>query len=113
MKTITPMGARIFVTPIESETSLEKRAEKINLKLTLEEHSKPRPTTGTVIALGEDPALKELLQVGDQVIFSRFAGSEVQAEGKTYLCLELHELISVIREGADPPAPVQFPPRPS
>ena len=112
-KTITPMGARIFVEPIEAETSLEKQAEKINLKLVLEERSKPRPTTGTVVALGEDPAVQALLRVGDQVIFSRFAGSEVQVEGTTYLCLELHELISVIREEADPPAPVQSPPRPS
>ena len=97
MPKLIPMGARLMVVPLESETSLEKRAEAVGLKLIIEEKNKPRATRGRVVAVGPDPLLQAHVSVGDEVWFSVYAGIETHIEGVTYLSLELKDITHVLK----------------
>ncbi len=52
---------------------------------------------GIVSAVGNDPLLQECVQVGDHVTFARHAGIEQWVEGHKFRCLELREVIAVIK----------------
>jgi len=95
---IIPMGDRCFVEELPVETSLAKRAEGAGLHIVLAEENIPKPTTGIVIALGDDPLIQERLRLGDIVSFAKHAGVYQHVQGKQYRCLEGREIISVIRK---------------
>ena len=95
-----PVGARLWVELITPEDELQQRAEKAGLKLATYDYNKPRPTTGKVVALGQDPLVHEMIQLGDVVFFSRHAGHEIQLEGRTLRSLELQEITAVVRDDA-------------
>ena len=91
-----PLGARLLVEPIVTTVSLEKRAEEAGLSIILEQESIPRPTQGTVIALGSDPLLREEIKEGDIVFFHSYSGSDVTLAGKTYRQLEHQDVTGVM-----------------
>lgn len=95
---IIPMGDRCFVEELPVETSLAKRAESAGLHIVLGEENIPKPTTGIVIAIGDDPLIQSRLQLGDVVSFSRHAGCEQWVKGVKYRAIEGREIISVIRK---------------
>lgn len=95
---VTPIGARILVEQIEPVSDVEERARKAGLFVAVYDHNRPKPTEGIVVAVGTDPLLQEHIQVGDHVVFSKFSGSEVQIEGKTYRQLDFPEIITRIRK---------------
>ena len=94
---ITPNGARIFVEELEPEVSLVKRAQAAGLHAVVLEENLPKPTSGTVVAIGDDPLVQENYKLGDVVTFSKHAGTYQQVEGKEYRCLEDREVIAKIR----------------
>jgi co-chaperonin GroES (HSP10) len=104
MLEITPMGDRIFVDELEPEVSLVKRAEAVGLSIVVNNENVPRPTTGIVVAVGDDPLIQERCKIGDVVSFASHAGVYQQVSGKQYRCLEGREIISRIRN-VTPQAP--------
>jgi co-chaperonin GroES (HSP10) len=98
---IFPIGARVFVDPIEPIDEVTARAAAAGLHAVILDENVPKPTEGRVIAIGSDPMIQELIKIGDIVTFSKFAGHEQMVEGRTYRSLELREIIACIRP--DPP----------
>ena len=76
---IKPLGDRILIEKVEAE---EKTAGGIVLPTSAQE----QPSIANVIAISEeiqnDEKKKDLLHVGDKVIFSKFSGTEDDAEVK-------------------------------
>jgi co-chaperonin GroES (HSP10) len=103
MSRLIPLGARVLVTDLEPEASLVKRGQAAGLHVVVLEENAPKPTSGKVEAVGSDPLIQELIQVGDVVLFSKHAGLEVQIEGKSYRSLELREIAHVVKP--DPTTP--------
>ncbi len=85
---IKPVGDRVVIELVEQE---ETTAGGIVLPGSAQE----RPQEGTVVAVGtlEDADLKE----NDRIIFSKFAGTEVQYEGKEYLILNTTDVLAVVQ----------------
>jgi co-chaperonin GroES (HSP10) len=114
---IIPMGDRCFVEELPVETSLAKRAEDAGLHIVLAEENIPKPTTGIVVAIGDDPLIQSRIQLGDVVSFAKHAGVYQHVRGAQYRCLEGREIISVIRKRPaaplDPQATVTSPVTPS
>lgn len=104
MSRLIPMGARVLVTDIDPEDSVTKRAAKAGLYAVVLEENNPKPTSGKVEAVGSDPLIQELIQVGDVVLFARHAGLEVLIEDKSYRSLELREIAHVIKPDVTEPA---------
>lgn len=92
---IKPLGDRIVVERIESE---EKTAGGIIIPDT----AKEKPKQAKVIAVGEgnkDDNGKRIpvdVQVGDVVLFTQWAGSEIKLDGKELLVLKESDVIGVI-----------------
>ncbi|MBN1970867.1 MAG: co-chaperone GroES [Candidatus Delongbacteria bacterium] len=58
--------------------------------------SKEKPQFGKVIAVGTDENLVKEISVGDEVIFGKYAGTEVTIEDKNYLILNFDEILTVV-----------------
>ena len=105
MGKLIPLGARILVVDLPPETSIQKRAEAAGLHVVVLEENIPKPTSGIVKAVGSDPLIQELIQVGDTVLFARHCGLEILVEGQAYRSLELREIAHVLKPDPITPSP--------
>lgn len=91
---IRPLGERVLVEAIEqSETTASG--------IVLPDTAKEKPQEGKVVAVGNG-AVKDgvhialEVKVGDVVIFSKYAGTEVKYEGKEYLIMKESDIQAVV-----------------
>jgi chaperonin GroES len=93
---VKPLEDRVLVKPIERES-------KTASGLYLPEGSKEKPIQGEVVAIGPgkllDNGKRAALSVkkGDKVVYSKYAGSEVEIKGDKHLILRETELLGVIQ----------------
>ncbi|MCA9273259.1 MAG: co-chaperone GroES [Phycisphaerales bacterium] len=92
---VKPLEDRVLVKPDEAET---KTASGIYLP----EASKERPIQGKVVAAGPGKLLdngqraKMSVGKGDTVVYSKYAGNEIEIKGVKHLILRESELLGVI-----------------
>ena len=91
---IRPLADRVVIKKIEAE---EKTASGIVLPGT----AKEQPQMAEVLEVGPGGIVdgKEVnmeLKVGDKVIYSKYAGTEVKLEGKEYIILRQNEILAVV-----------------
>lgn len=87
---IKPLQDRVIIKAAEAET---KTAGGIIIPDT----AKEKPSRGVVIAAG--PGKKDepmSVNVGDTVLYSKFAGSEIQIDGEDYLIMRESDLIAIV-----------------
>ena len=95
--TIRPLGDRVLLQRVEAE---EKTAGGILLPDT----AKEKPKEGKVIAIGEGKLLDDgkrstfSVKVGDRILFSSYAGTEVKYVGDEYLIMREDDILGVIEE---------------
>ena len=76
---IKPLADRVLVEPKEAET-------KTASGLYIPDTAKEKPQEGKVIAAGPGKKDEPMeVKVGDEVIYGKYAGTEVTVEGKKYL----------------------------
>jgi len=84
---IKPLGDRVLIKPITEE----KRTEG---GLVLPDTSKEKPQKAEVIAIGK---LEDVdLNVGDRVIFSKYAGTEIKIDGEDYILIDSGDILGLI-----------------
>jgi len=87
---IKPIGDRVVVEPAPAE---EKTASGIYIPDT----AKEKPQRGTVVAVGAGKADEPMtVKVGDQVLYGKYAGTEITYEGKEYLIMKESDIYAVI-----------------
>lgn len=94
MKKIKPLGNRIVV----------ERKEAITTKggILLPESAKEKPRQGTVVAVGpgkidEKGKAQSLdLNVGDQILFSSYSGTEYKNDEMDYLILNEEDVLAIL-----------------
>ena len=91
---IRPLADRVVIKIVEEE---EKTASGIVLPGT----AKEQPQMAEVVEVGPGGIVdgKEVnmeLKVGDKVIYSKYAGTEVKLEGKEYIILRQNEILAVV-----------------
>jgi len=87
---ITPLHDRVIIKPAEAET---KTAGGIIIPDT----AKEKPQRGTVIAAG--PGKKDepvTVQAGDMVLYSKYAGTEINIDGEELLIMRESDLLAII-----------------
>lgn len=87
--TITPLGARVLVSP--KEASGEQTIAGIIIPETT---SSEKPATGTVAAVGDK--VKDV-KVGDTVLFSKYGYDEVKLGDTTYYILKEDSILAVVK----------------
>ncbi|EJY54873.1 chaperonin GroES [Alicyclobacillus sacchari] len=93
---LKPLADRVVVRPVERE---EKTASGIFLP----DNAKEKPQEGEVIAVGpgkfEDGKRQELeVKVGDRVIFSKYAGTEIKVNNEEVLILRESDILAIVEK---------------
>ncbi len=58
--------------------------------------AKEKPQRGTVVAIGTDKDLKDVVKVGDKIVFGKYTGDEIEFEGKKYLIVKRDDILAII-----------------
>ena len=95
VSSVTPLGDRVFIKISASE---EKTAGGILLPDT----AKEKPQVGEVAAVGpgkrnDDGSRSPLeVKVGDQVLYSKYAGTDIKFAGEDYVLLSEKDILAVV-----------------
>ena len=93
---IRPLDDRIVVKAVEA-------AEKTSGGILLPDSAKEKPQRGIVVAVGPglrtdgDARVPVDVEVGDEVIYGKYAGNEIQWKGEDYKILKETEVLAILR----------------
>ena len=93
---IQPLGDRVLVEPLEAE-------EKTTGGIVIPDTAKEKQQKGKVIAVGKGRANEEgkitplEVKVHDQVLFGRYAGTEVKVGAYEYLIIKEDDILAIIK----------------
>lgn len=95
---LKPLGDRVVVEPSEQE-------EKTASGIILPETAKEKPQEGKIIAVGpgkyDETGKKRLpvdVNVGDTVLFAKYAGTEIKLDDKKVLILRESDIMAVVEK---------------
>lgn len=87
---IKPLADRVLVEPKGAET-------KTASGLYIPDTAKEKPQEGKVIAAGPGKKDEPMeVKVGDEVIYGKYAGTEVTVEGKKYLIVKQSDILAIL-----------------
>ena len=87
---IKPLSDRVLIQPNPAE-------EKTAAGLFIPDTAKEKPLAGKVVAVGPGTSeVKMEVKVGDQVLYGKYAGTEVTVEGETYLIMRQSDIFAII-----------------
>ena len=87
---IKPLADRVLIEPKEAET---KTASGIFIPDT----AKEKPQQGKVIAVGPGKKDEPMeVKVGEEVLYGKYAGTEVTVEEKKYLIVEQSDILAIL-----------------
>jgi len=87
---IKPLADRVLVEPAVAES---KTASGIIIPDT----AKEKPQKGVIIAVGAGKKDEPItVKVGDQVLYGKYAGTEITVEGKEYLIMRESDIFAVL-----------------
>lgn len=87
---VIPLGERILIKPIKEE----KRTEG---GIVLPDTAKEKPMKAEVIEIGKD--VEDIdIKVGDKVIFSKYAGTEIKIDDEDYILIDQDDILAKVEE---------------
>ncbi len=87
--TIKPLADRVLVLPAQAE-------EKVG-GIIIPDTAKEKPQHGKVIAVGGGTKDEEMvLKAGDEVLYGKYAGTEVESDGEKYLIMRQSDVLAVV-----------------
>ena len=87
---VKPLADRVLVEPAAAE---QKTAGGIIIPDT----AKEKPQKGLVIAVGNGKKDEPMtVKVGDQVLYGKYAGTEINVDGKDYLIMRESDIFAIL-----------------
>ena len=87
---IKPLADRVLVLPAPVE-------EKTIGGIIIPDTAKEKPLKGEVVAVGNGTKDEEMvLKLGDQVLYGKYAGTELEIEGEKYLIMRQSDVLAVV-----------------
>ena len=87
---VKPLSDRVLIQPNPAE-------EKTAGGLIIPDTAKEKPLAGKVFAVG--PGTNEVkmeVKAGDQVLYGKYAGQEIQIDGVDYLIMKQNDILAII-----------------
>jgi chaperonin GroES len=84
---ITPLDDRVLIAPAVEE-------EKTSSGIIIPDTAKEKPRRGTIVAVGNDEELQELLKEGDVVLYGKYSGDELSYNGVDYLIMSRSDILA-------------------
>ncbi|KGW39185.1 co-chaperone GroES [Burkholderia pseudomallei] len=95
---VRPLYDRVIVKRIEQQRTTASG-------IVIPDSAAEKPEQGEIVALGngrllQDGTLRALqLEVGDQVIFGKYAGQSIKVEGEDFLVMREEDVLGVLEAG--------------
>ncbi|MBD1396266.1 co-chaperone GroES [Pontibacter sp. JH31] len=92
---IKPLADRVIVAPAAAE-------EKTKSGIIIPDTAKEKPQRGEVVAVGEGKVseqgalMKPQVTVGDQVLYGKYAGTEISIDGNDYLIMRESDILAIL-----------------
>ncbi len=87
---IKPLADRVLIEPAPAET-------KTVGGIIIPDTAKEKPLQGTIVAVGKGTKDEEMiLKEGDTVLYGKYAGTELEFEGKKYLIMRQSDVVAVL-----------------
>ena len=89
--TLVPLGDRVVLKQVEAE-------ETTKSGIVLPGQAQEKPQQAEVIAVG--PGTEEVkmeVVVGDKVIYSKYAGTEVKMDGTEYIIVKQNDILAIVK----------------
>ena len=88
---IKPLADRVLVLPAQAE-------EKVG-GIIIPDTAKEKPQHGTVVAAGNGTKDEEMiLKEGDEVLYGKYSGTELEVEGTKYLIMRQSDVLAVVNK---------------
>ncbi|MBP1638476.1 MAG: groES [Bacteroidetes bacterium] len=88
--TIKPLADRVLIQPAAAE-------EKTASGIIIPDSAKEKPLKGEVKAVGQGTKDEEMVvKAGDQVLYGKYAGTELELDGVKYLIMRQSDILAVI-----------------
>lgn len=89
---IKPLADRVLILPTA--------AEEVTMGgIIIPDTAKEKPLRGTVEAVGNGTKDEEMiLKEGDQVLYGKYAGTEIEFDGEKYLMMRQSDVLAVVNE---------------
>ncbi len=91
---LKPLGDRVVIKQLEAE-------EKTKSGIVLPTQSKEKPQEAEVVAVGpgatvDGKVVPMQVAVGDKVIYSKYAGTEVKIDGTEYIIVKESDILAIV-----------------
>ena len=87
---IKPLADRVLIEPAPAET-------KTVGGIIIPDTAKEKPLQGTIVAVGKGTKDEEMvLKEGDTVLYGKYAGTELEFEGKKFLIMRQSDVVAVL-----------------
>ncbi len=87
---IKPLADRVLIEPAAAE-------EKTIGGIIIPDTAKEKPLKGQVLAVGNGTKDEEMVvKTGDTVLYGKYAGTELEFEGKKYLVMRQSDILAIL-----------------
>ena len=87
---IKPLADRVLIEPAPAET-------KTVGGIIIPDTAKEKPLRGKVVAVGHGTKDEEMvLKMGDQVLYGKYAGTELEFDGQKYLIMRQSDVVAIL-----------------
>lgn len=92
---LVPLGDRVVLKQVVAETTTKSG-------IVLAPQTQEKPQQAEVVAVGpgglvDGKEVKMEVAVGDQVIYSKYAGTEVKVDGVEYIILKQNDILAIVK----------------
>ena len=88
---IKPLADRVLVLPAQAE-------EKVG-GIIIPDTAKEKPQHGTIVAAGNGTKDEEMiLKEGDEILYCKYSGTELEVEGTKYLIMRQSDVLAVVQK---------------
>ena len=88
---VKPLDDRVLIKPLEAE-------EKTESGLIIPDTAKEKPVIGEVIEVGTDEDLREILKVGDKVLFAKYGGDDITIDKTEYKMIQRSDILGIVED---------------
>ena len=87
--TIQPLNDRVLIEPA--------KAEEVVGGIIIPDSAKEKPLRGEIIAAGKGTKDDEMvLKTGDEVLYGKYAGTELELDGEKYLIMRQSDVLAIV-----------------
>ena len=88
---VKPLADRVLVLPAQAE-------EKVG-GIIIPDTAKEKPQHGKVVATGNGTKDEEMvLKEGDEILYGKYSGTELEVEGTKYLIMRQSDVLAVVQK---------------